>query len=112
MNQVKDKIRRVTIIDSLAELGPALRECRLHQGHGQEIVAEAAGVSRKTFSELESGKAIPKLDTVLALAHALGMRLALVPVEATTRLLLHQHLASLPDENVGLDFEFIELAQS
>ena len=45
----------------------------------QQELADLAGVSRRSVTAVETGKPTVRLDVLLALAHALGLALALGP---------------------------------
>lgn len=53
--------------------GQVLRELRTRMGKTQEAVAFDAGLDRTYISMLERGLRQPSLETVLALARALGI---------------------------------------
>ena len=60
-----------------ATFGELLRDHRRAAGLTQEELAERAGVSPRSISELERGGAhVPRRDTVALLARALGLRRA------------------------------------
>ena len=55
------------------EFGEVLRELRLQMGKTQEVVAFDDDLDRTYISMLECGMRKPSLETVLALARALGV---------------------------------------
>jgi len=57
------------------ELGQAIRSRRRELGISQRALAEIAGVSLHTLSDIESGKANPTLATVVQLLQPLGFEL-------------------------------------
>src|SRR5258708_4612126 len=64
----------VVASDSAASFGVLLREHRRAAGLTQEQLAERAGVSPRSISELErGGRHIPRRDTVALLVGALGL---------------------------------------
>jgi transcriptional regulator with XRE-family HTH domain len=65
--------------DALALVGRLVR-AREQAGLTQAAVAEAAGVSVETVSRVERALHEPELSTVIALAHALGYQLTLLPI--------------------------------
>src|SRR5438270_3075277 len=66
---------RVVESDGSESFGELLRDHRRAAGLTQEELAERAGVSPRSISELERGGAhIPRRDTVTMLARALGLR--------------------------------------
>ncbi|WDL99180.1 helix-turn-helix transcriptional regulator [Alicyclobacillus sp. ALC3] len=52
---------------------PKLREARLEAKMTQIELAEKAGVTRRTISNLESGKTLPNLSLLFVLAAILGV---------------------------------------
>ena len=58
---------------SLAEVvSKRVRSLRERKGWSQSELARRAGIGVSTLSEIESGQNAPRLDTLVALAHALG----------------------------------------
>lgn len=64
-------------------IGEALRARRRVLGLNQSEVAELAGTTQRTVSQIESGKA-SGLDVYAAVAEVLGLALTVVPREQTT----------------------------
>lgn len=62
------------------EIGTVVREARVAQGLRQDQLAAAAGVGLRFLVELEGGKPTVRLEKVLAVLNALGLRL-----QVTTR---------------------------
>jgi len=62
------------------EIGTVVREARVAQGLRQDQLAAAAGVGLRFLVELEGGKPTVRLEKVLAVLSALGLRL-----QVTTR---------------------------
>ena len=60
------------------QLGTAARRARESQGLTLTEVATTAGISAGMLSRLETGRVTPSLDTLVALAAALGVRPALL----------------------------------
>lgn len=61
---------------SLAQtVGRRVRDLRERMGWSQSELARRAGVGVSTLSEIESGQSAPRLDTLVALAQALGASL-------------------------------------
>lgn len=54
-------------------VGSRMRELRKHAGLTQAQVADAAGLSRFFYLEIEAGHRTLSLDSVLAIADALGI---------------------------------------
>ena len=59
-----------------------LIEQRHNQGMTQKDLAKEAGLTQSVIARLESKKAIPRLDTLLKVADALGCDLAVVPASS------------------------------
>ncbi len=60
-------------VPSLAEVvGRRIRDLRERRGWSQSELARRAGIGISTLSEIESGQSAPRLDTLVALAQALG----------------------------------------
>jgi transcriptional regulator with XRE-family HTH domain len=58
---------------SLAEVvSKRVRSLRERKGWSQSELARRAGIGVSTLSEIEAGQSAPRLDTLVALAHALG----------------------------------------
>lgn len=43
-----------------------------------ELVAELSGISRTAYQKIESGKSSPKLETIMAICHTLGLTLCVM----------------------------------
>lgn len=56
--------------DTLAQVGPRLRQVRAHRGRTLTDVAQQTGISKSTLSRLESGLRRPSLELLLPLAEA------------------------------------------
>lgn len=59
-------------------LGSAIRRRRRSLGIDQETLTSLAGVSRKLVSEIERGKPTVRLDGLIRVLEALGLRLEIV----------------------------------
>ncbi|HEX2161170.1 MAG TPA: type II toxin-antitoxin system Y4mF family antitoxin [Thermoleophilaceae bacterium] len=66
-----------TTIDTSEDLGRAVRAARLELGLTQDDLALASGTGRRFIVNLESGKSTVRLDAVLAVLAALGLRIEL-----------------------------------
>lgn len=61
-------------MDSLySEIGGRMRSCRTALRKTQSQIAEAAGIDASFYGQIERGKNVPSVRTVLAIAHALGV---------------------------------------
>ncbi|HJD51602.1 MAG TPA: type II toxin-antitoxin system Y4mF family antitoxin [Candidatus Rothia avistercoris] len=65
-------------MDTATELGNAIRQARKHFLLTQTDLAELVGVSDRTVRDIEKGKSGASFATVLAVAHAVGVRLEIV----------------------------------
>lgn len=68
-------------------IGRRLFERRRELGYTQAKVAALAGINQADISKIEHAEANPTLDTLAALAAALGLTLALEPVSEHVRVL-------------------------
>ncbi|MHA6846227.1 helix-turn-helix domain-containing protein [Ralstonia syzygii] len=62
----------------------------------QEDVAKMAGISREAYLRAESGRADPRLSTLMAVAGALGLEVVLAPREAVAE--IERVIASHPTQ--------------
>lgn len=65
------------VADFARELGEVIRAERKRQRIGQEELALLAGVSRRLVVQIENGKPTARLDSVLRICNALGIRLVI-----------------------------------
>lgn len=56
-----------------ARFGIVVRRHRQAHGWSQEALADRAGLSRSFSGDVERGRAIPSLDTLIKIADALGL---------------------------------------
>jgi len=63
-------------------LGGNLRRLRTAKGYTQKAVADAARISVAAYRNYETGRAIPKVNTLLAIARAIGVSLNDLVTEA------------------------------
>jgi y4mF family transcriptional regulator len=66
-----------TPIHTPEDLARALRAARHERGLTQDDLALASGTGRRFIGDLESGKRTVRLDSVLAVVAALGLRVEL-----------------------------------
>ncbi|MFF1417489.1 helix-turn-helix domain-containing protein [Streptomyces sp. NPDC058280] len=59
-------------------IGDQIRAARLHANLSQETVALRAGIRIATFSEIEQGHRAALIDTLIRIADAIGVPLALL----------------------------------
>ena len=69
-----DAVERILQMNA-QEIGQAIKACRRNQGLTQADVAAAANVGVRFMVEIEAGKPTARLDRLLAVLHALGLRL-------------------------------------
>jgi transcriptional regulator with XRE-family HTH domain len=62
------------------EVGEQIRRVRLEHNLSQREVCEQTGIDVATYSRIEQGHASPLLDTLIRIAHAIG-----VPLEDLVR---------------------------
>ena len=65
------------------EFRAAIRQARRAQGRSQLDVARDVGMTQKHISKIETGKIVPRFDTLLELAWALNLDVVLVPRNVT-----------------------------
>lgn len=81
---------RAAYLEALLEDGDArvitlgLRDLAESAG-GMAAIAERTGLSRETLYRTLSAKGNPRLDTLAALLHAMGLRLSVTPTGAVAR---------------------------
>ncbi len=63
----------------MVELAAALRSRRRELGLTQAELADLSGVSERSVRALEAGKETARIDTLVAVAESLGLRLTTVP---------------------------------
>ena len=84
------------------DIRETIRAARVRRGWSQRETGRFAGLTQRHVSRIESGKLVPRYDTLLNLVRALDLdvvivRRALVP---TVRALVHDH--DMPDEPSAL----------
>ncbi|MGH7868553.1 MAG: helix-turn-helix transcriptional regulator, partial [Candidatus Dormibacteraceae bacterium] len=83
-----------------AELRCALREAREKRGWSQRDLASRLSVGQRHISGIESGKIVPRYDTLLELVRALDRDLLMVPrpLVPVVQSLVRDHLKDQPSE--------------
>lgn len=71
-------IMHPTVID----IGSALRVARKAEGLSQRVLGDRSGLTQAQISRFESGKADPRLSSLVELARAVGVEVMLVPADA------------------------------
>ena len=61
------------------EIRTVIRQARRAQGRSQLDVARDVGLTQKHVSNIETGKVVPRFDTLLEVAWALNLDVVLVP---------------------------------
>lgn len=85
----KTDAERAAYLEALLEDGDArvitlgLRDLAESVG-GMAVIAERTGLSRETLYRTLSARGNPRLDTLAALLHALGLRLSVTPAGAAS----------------------------
>lgn len=82
-------------IDTLADLGEAVRQRRQAAGMTLDEAAALLGVGRRFLVELENGKRRASIETVLRVLHDLGLELRVEPRRP------HSPAAPAPDASAG-----------
>ena len=83
-----------------SELRRALREAREKRGWSQRDLASRLSVGQRHISGIESGKIVPRYDTLLELVRALDRDLLMVPrtLVPVVQSLVRDHLKDQPGE--------------
>ena len=68
--------RRMLLVDIASRFGKNLRRCRRAAGLSQEEVGIRASLHRTEIGLLERGERIPRIDTAIKLAGAVGVQLS------------------------------------
>ena len=83
-NHVKsiDEDNRILMeeIDELTSIVSAMIDKRTALGITQRELAQLCGLPQSSIARIESGRTIPKLDTLLKIIHPLGLKLKLVSI--------------------------------
>ena len=72
--EIAESDLRVALISELID-------ARNEKGITQRELEQLSGVSQPVIARMESGRTVPKLDTVMKVLAALGKTLAIVPIE-------------------------------
>ena len=72
----------MTIIRSTSELGASIYTRRKRRGWNQSDLAREASVRQQLISDLENGRRIPRLDTIVKVLAALDLDLSIVRRQA------------------------------
>jgi transcriptional regulator with XRE-family HTH domain len=99
-NDIKKDIRALRL-EALPEgMRRALREAREKRGWSQRNLAGRLGLTQKHISGIESGKIVPRYDTLLELVRTLDRDLLMVPrsLVPVVQSLIRDHLKDQPGE--------------
>jgi transcriptional regulator with XRE-family HTH domain len=85
-SDIKKEIRSISEsekkqIEFVADLVDEIKNKREELGLTQRDLAEKTGLKQSAIARMESGGAVPRLDTVLRVALAMGLRLKLIKDE-------------------------------
>jgi transcriptional regulator with XRE-family HTH domain len=72
---------RMNEIEAVAQLVNAIHQRRVELGWTQMELAGKVGLHQESIARIENGGTIPRLDTVLKLALAMGMKITLSGME-------------------------------
>ena len=67
---------------TVIEIGRALRAARKAEGLSQKVLSDRSGLTQAQISRFESGKANPRLSSLVELARGVGAEVMLVPAGA------------------------------
>lgn len=82
-SDIKNEIRSISNsemmqIELVADLVDEIRDTRRTLGLTQRDLAEKTGLKQSAIARMESGGVIPRLDTVLRVALAMGLKFKLI----------------------------------
>ncbi|MHB8540375.1 MAG: helix-turn-helix transcriptional regulator [Candidatus Acidiferrales bacterium] len=99
-NDTKEGIRTLRQKGLPAELRRALKEARENRGWSQRDLGSRLGVAQRHISGIESGKIVPRYDTLLELVRILDRDLLMVPsaLVPVVQALVRDHLKDQPGE--------------
>lgn len=85
-SDIKKEIRSISEseimhIELVADLVDEIKDKREKLGLTQKELAERTGLKQSAIARMESGGAIPRLDTILKVAIAMGMKFSLIKDE-------------------------------
>ena len=80
----------------------AIRKARADRGWSQTETGRRVGLTQKHISQIESGKIMPRFDTLLDLVRALDLDLVIVPRNLTPTIDAMVHDLTNPDARSAL----------
>src|SRR5947209_17523155 len=94
-NNIKKHVRPLRLKGLPAEMREQLREARSNKGWSQRDLGERLGLPQMHVSGIESGKIVPRFDTLLDYVRGLDHDLGLVPrsLGPAVLALIHEHTA-------------------
>ncbi|MCM3041519.1 helix-turn-helix transcriptional regulator [Paenibacillus motobuensis] len=72
---------RMNELEVVAQLVNVIHQRRIELGWTQQELAEKVGLHQESIARIENGGSVPRLDTIIKLALALGMKLSLHGME-------------------------------
>lgn len=72
---------RMNELEVVAQLVNVIHQRRIELGLTQQDLADKVGLHQESIARIENGGSVPRLDTVIKLALALGMKLSLHGME-------------------------------
>jgi len=75
----KNDVRSLRLKGLPADLREQIKQARLKRGWGQRHLGAAVGLPQAHISAIESGKIVPRFDTLLDIVRVLDLDLLLVP---------------------------------
>lgn len=93
---------RSDIISRMVAPAQMLRQARRRAGLSQRELAERAGVPQSAVARLESGRVVPRVDTLERLLRACGSTLEVVPIPEVDRTAIRELLRLTPGERLRL----------
>jgi transcriptional regulator with XRE-family HTH domain len=99
-SNIKKDIKALRLEGLPEDLRRALKEAREKRAWTQRDLASRLGLTQKHISGIESGKIVPRYDTLLELVRALDRDLLMVPraLVPVVQSLIRDHLKDQPGE--------------
>src|SRR5215469_17286147 len=100
INESKKSVKPLRQKALPAELRRALREARERRGWSQRELASRLSIGQRHISGIESGKIVPRYDTLLEIVRMLDRDLIMVPraLVPVVQSLIRDHLKDQPGE--------------
>lgn len=68
---------RINELEAVAQIVNAIHQRRVELGWTQNELAKKVGLHQESIARIENGGSVPRLDTVLRLSFALGMKISI-----------------------------------